>query len=146
MAPEVRTILVVEDDPLVASCVCDILGELEFAVLGAASSGPEALSLAEQDRPDLAVVDIRLSGPLDGVDIARVLTRRFGTAVIFLSGASDQTLFSRAQNVRPVKFLHKPFRPSQLLEAIDAARVKPATPPEAERRAIPTQEIEPSRL
>src|SRR5712691_5426328 len=59
-------ILVVEDDTLVSSYIAEVLVTLEFAVIGCASSGPEAIGLAERDLPDLALVDIRLSGPMDG--------------------------------------------------------------------------------
>jgi DNA-binding NarL/FixJ family response regulator len=132
VALDVQTILVVEDDPMVASCVCEILSELDFAVLGSASSGPEALGLADHVMPDIAVIDVQLTGPMDGIEVAEVLRRRFGTAVIFLSGASDEEMLRRADAAQPVKFLHKPFRPSQLLNAIDIAREPCATVDEIE--------------
>ena len=116
------TILVVEDDPLVAAYVCEVLEEFGYPVSGAASTAPEALSLAERDKPDIAVLDIRLSGTMTGIDVAELLARRFHTAVIFLSGTSDRRMIDRAEHTHPVTFLHKPFRPSQLLNAIATVR------------------------
>ena len=117
-----RRILVIEDDALVGSCLREVLEDLGFSVIGPASTGPEALSLAELHKPGIAIVDIQLSGEMDGIDIARAFDDRFGVAVIFLSGQRDADVVSRAQAVHPVQFLQKPFRASALLSAIEAAR------------------------
>ena len=119
--PDLRRVLVIEDDALVASCLCELLHDLEYAVIGPASTGPEALSLAELHRPDIAIVDIRLNGEMDGIDVARAFDERFGIAVIFLSGSCDETVMTRAQGVRPVRFLRKPVRVSALFGAIECA-------------------------
>lgn len=120
MAARASGILVVEDEPLVATVVCDTLMELGFTVCGSASTAPEALWLAETERPDIAVVDIKLHGDTNGVDLARLLSERFGISVIFLSGSRDRATIARAQGLGPVRFLHKPFRPTDLLNAIEA--------------------------
>ena len=117
-----RLILVIEDDALVASWLCEVLQGLGFSIVGPASSGPEALSLAELHKPDIAIVDIQLSGDMDGIDVARAFEERFGIAVIFLSGLHDETLQMKAQTVHPVSFLRKPFRAGALLDAIETAR------------------------
>jgi DNA-binding response OmpR family regulator len=115
-----RGILVVDDEPLVASVVCDTLTELGFEVSGAASTGAEALYLAEEHRPNIAVIDIQLRGGMNGVDLARLLGERFGMSVIFLSGSRDRLAITKAYGLRPVRFLKKPFRPTDLLSAIEA--------------------------
>ena len=119
--PDLRRVLVIEDDVLVASCLCEVLHDLEYSVIGPASTGPEALSLAELHRPDIAIVDIRLNGKMDGIDVARAFDERFGIAVIFLSGSCDETVMTRAQGVRSVRFLRKPVRVSALFGAIECA-------------------------
>lgn len=111
-------ILIVEDEPLVASYIKDVLEESGFAVAGLASSGPEALSLAEQYRPTLALVDIRLAGPMDGIEAARRLGADFAVAIIFLSGVVDAGIEARARALHPHGFLHKPFLPSQVFNTI----------------------------
>jgi DNA-binding NarL/FixJ family response regulator len=115
------SILVVEDDALVSSYIAEVLITLEFAVIGRASSGPEAISLAEPDPPDLALVDIRLRGPMDGIEVAQLLLKRFGVPSIFLSGIGDDQTIERALTVSSLGFLQKPFLPSQVFEAIDRA-------------------------
>ena len=115
------SILIVEDEALVASSVQEVLEELGFAVAGIASSAPEALALASDGRPDLALVDIRLAGPVDGVELARELRRRFNLRSIFLSAANDSNTLTRARQVEPLGFLTKPFRPSQVFNALQLA-------------------------
>jgi len=115
------SILVVEDDALVSSYIDQVLVQLEFSVIGRASSGPEAIGLAERNRPDLALVDIRLSGPMDGIKVAQLLHERFGVPSIFLSGIGDDQTIERALTVSSLGFLQKPFLPSQVFDAIDRA-------------------------
>jgi DNA-binding response OmpR family regulator len=112
-------ILVVEDEALVASYICEVLAESGFAVAGVASTGAEALSLAAATRPCLALVDIRLAGPMDGVEVARLLRERFAVPAIFLSGLGDAATMARARCAQPLGFLKKPFRPSQMFNAIE---------------------------
>jgi CheY-like chemotaxis protein len=117
----VARILVVEDDVLVASYIRDVLEESGFAIVGVASSGAEALALLERELPHLALVDIRLAGPIDGIEFACELRRRFDVPAIFLSGLHDPQTIERAKLARPLGFLEKPFRPSQVFNAIASA-------------------------
>jgi CheY-like chemotaxis protein len=119
MVCNVHCILVVEDEPLTSSYVAEVLVKLGFVVTGPASLGPVALALAERDRRELALVDIRLSGPMDGIELAQLLLQRFGVPSIFLSGFGDVQTIERARVACPLGFLQKPFRPSQVFNAID---------------------------
>src|SRR5713226_3117564 len=118
VAPTYRSkpisILIVEDEALIASYIEEVLGESGFRVAGIAASGPEALSLAAESRPSLALVDIRLTGPVDGIELACVLRQKFEVPAIFLSGLIDRDTTERAQAAQPLGFLPKPFLPSQV--------------------------------
>ena len=120
-ASKPTSILIVEDEALVASYIEEVLAESGFRVAGIAASGPEALSLAEETRPRLALVDIRLTGPIDGIELACLLRQKFGVPAIFLSGLADEETTHRAQLAEPLGFLRKPFRPSQVFNAIERA-------------------------
>ena len=63
------TILIVEDDPLVATYIKEVLAESGMRVAGTAGSGLEALSIADKQQISLALVDIRLTGPIDGIEL-----------------------------------------------------------------------------
>jgi CheY-like chemotaxis protein len=120
-ASKPTSILIVEDEALVASYIEEVLAESGFRVAGIAASGPEALSLAEETKPRLALVDIRLTGPIDGIELACQLRRKFALPAIFLSGLADEETTHRAQLAEPLGFLRKPFRPSQVFNAIERA-------------------------
>ena len=120
-ASKSASILIVEDEALVASYIEEVLAESGFRVAGVASSGPEALSLAEETRPQLALVDIRLTGPIDGIELACLLRQKFALPAIFLSGLADDETTRRAVAAEPLGFLRKPFRPSQVFNAIERA-------------------------
>ena len=115
------SILIVEDEALVASYIEEVLGESGFAVAGIAASGAEALSLAAENRPSLALVDIRLTGPIDGIELACQLREQFDLPAIFLSGLIDVDTTERARVANPLGFLPKPFLPSQVFNAIQKA-------------------------
>lgn len=112
-------LLIVEDEALVASYIREVLEDSGFAIVGVASSGREALALAAETRPRLALVDIRLAGPMDGIDVARQLREDFGIPAIFLSGIVDGAVEERAKAAQPLGFLHKPFLPSQVFNTIE---------------------------
>jgi two-component system, response regulator PdtaR len=114
-------LLLVEDEALVASYIRDVLEESGFVVAGVASSGPEAISLASERPVDLALVDIKLAGPMDGIEVARLLRERFAVSSIFLSGIHDPETMERAKVASPLGFLQKPFRPSQVFNALEKA-------------------------
>jgi two-component system, response regulator PdtaR len=115
------SILIVEDEALVASYIEQVLGESGYHVTGIAGSGPEALSLAAEAHPLLALVDIRLTGPIDGIELACQLRQKFAVPAIFLSGAVDAETTKRAESAQPLGFLAKPFLPSQVFKTIEAA-------------------------
>jgi CheY-like chemotaxis protein len=115
------SILIVEDEALVASYIEEVLASSGFRVAGIAASGAEALSQAEEYRPDLALIDVQLTGPVDGIDLACRLRDRFGLPAIFLSGLVDANTLERSKVAQPLGFLRKPFLPSQVFNAIERA-------------------------
>src|SRR5258705_12027638 len=117
-ASKPTSILIVEDEALVASYIEEVLAESGFRIAGIAASGPEALSLAEETQPRLALVDIRLTGPIDGIELACLLRQKFALPAIFLSGLADDETTRPAQLAGPLGVLPKPFRPSQLINPI----------------------------
>lgn len=115
------SLLIVEDEPLLAGLIGETVREIGFCVVGTASSGTEALSLIGAERPTLALVDIRLSGPVDGIELACRLREEFAIPTIFLSGAIDPETAVRARAAQPLALVEKPFRPSEVFNAIERA-------------------------
>jgi len=114
-------VLVVEDDALVALGIRLTLLELGYEVVGIAASESEAIALACSERPDLALMDIRLRGPVDGVDTARRLRADHGIRSVYLSAYADEQTMARVSQTYPLGFVQKPYAASQLRAALDLA-------------------------
>lgn len=114
-------ILIVEDDALVALGVRLTLTELGYYVVGIAASELEALSITQSEEPHLALMDIRLRGANDGVQVARRLWLEKGVRSIFLSAYADEQTMERVAQTKPLGFVQKPYSAQQLRAALDLA-------------------------
>lgn len=114
-------IMIVEDDALVGLGIRLTVGELGYDVVGIAASEPEAIKLAAETRPRLALMDIRLRGPVDGIDTARRLRSEFNIRSIYLSAYADEPTLSRVAQTYPLGFVQKPYSAAQLRSALDLA-------------------------
>jgi DNA-binding response OmpR family regulator len=123
-------ILVVEDDFLIASQMEAALTAAGFQIAGTASSGKEALQLAQSQSPTLAVMDIGLAGDRDGIDTALELFRSHGIRCIFASAYSDQEAQRRAAPAAPLGWLQKPYTMASLTAKVRAAVSELRRPPD----------------
>lgn len=132
VAPEPATapagaanVLVVDDEMLIAAYLEDTLEELGFQCCGVAGSAVEAMALARSRKPAIALVDIGLRGPTNGIELARGLQDDMGIAVVFLSGAVDSGTRRAAEAVGPRGFLTKPCSDHEIAavlgEIVDSA-------------------------
>lgn len=115
-------VLIVEDDALVALGIRMTLTELGYDVVGIAASEGEAVTLAGAERPDMALMDIRLRGPVDGVDTARRLRGEFGIRSLYLSAYADEQTMARVAQTFPLGFVQKPYSAPQLKAALELAQ------------------------
>ena len=109
-----RSVLVIEDEAVVALFLSDILADLNYDVCAVAAIGREAIALAARHRPTLAMVDVRLKGEFDGFDTARALRAQFGIPSLLLSGDPDALRNAADRGVTPIAVLSKPYTPEQL--------------------------------
>ena len=131
-------ILAVEDNPLLARALRPIVEELGYELLPVAADADEAVRLFELHQPDLVLLDIRLRGTQDGIDVARLLNARRPVPLIFVTSFQDRDTFERAKAVGAFAFLTKPYDALVLERAIELAvqhfqreqEPKPAAPPE----------------
>jgi CheY-like chemotaxis protein len=114
-------VLVVEDEGIVQLDLVARLTDLGYTVAAAASSGEAAIREASGTRPDLVLMDIRIKGPMDGIETASILRARFGIPIVFVTALYDPATIERAQALKPAGILTKPFRDHELELAIDAA-------------------------
>lgn len=109
-------VLIVDDEVLLADYVAAVVEGDGHEVVGTAMTAAEALLLMNQRRPDVAILDIRLKGETDGVDLADAIRASgLGASIIFISGSGDPETKARAEAVNPLAFLQKPFSDAKLL-------------------------------
>src|SRR5512142_1953087 len=119
-------ILVVEDETIVAMDIERGLRTAGYEVVGTTGSGEEAIRLAEQQRPDLVLMDIRLQGAMDGIDAGKTIRQRFHIPIVFLTAHADAATVARAKMAEPFGYLLKPFEDPELHTAIEIALHKRA--------------------
>ena len=111
-------VLIVEDDFLVASEAEAALIEAGFNVAAVVASAEDAIAAASKQRPDLAIVDIRLAGKRDGIDAAIELFKDYGVPCIFATAHSDAHARSRAEPAQPLGWLQKPYSMPSLVRLV----------------------------
>jgi DNA-binding NarL/FixJ family response regulator len=94
-------ILLLEDQVLIALGLTEVLNETGHEVVGVAATVSDALVVAANTKPDVAVVDVRLGGRRDGIEGAQLLREQFGVAVVFLTAQTDLGTKNRAAAVIP---------------------------------------------
>jgi len=122
-------ILVVEDDQIIQLDLRRHLNQLEYAVVGAASSGEEAIVKASELQPDLVLMDIRLRGAMDGIEAARRIRSEREVPVIYLTAQSGADLSANGADVLEPR-VTKPFKRTALQAAIETA-LNGKQPPES---------------
>jgi DNA-binding NarL/FixJ family response regulator len=114
-------ILVVDDEFLIASGLCAQIEEMGMAVCGTADTATEAIAMAQQHRPVVVLMDMRLRGPGDGVDAALAIHASVGSKVIFITGSREPATMTRIQLDHPAAVLFKPISFRQLQTTIETA-------------------------
>ncbi|MBC8167967.1 MAG: PAS domain S-box protein [Bryobacteraceae bacterium] len=118
-----KRILIVEDERVVAEQLQQSLSAQGYDVVGISSSGEDAVADGQRTRPDLVVMDILLSGKLDGISAAQQL-QPLGIPVVYLTGYSDRHLLDRAQHTEPLAYVIKPAKTAELGAVIQLALFK----------------------
>ncbi|CAM4418687.1 Response regulator receiver domain-containing protein [Pedobacter westerhofensis] len=115
-----KSILIVEDEFVVANSLRLTLKQAGYQVAGIAASSEEADEYIQKHKPDLVLLDIRLNGKRSGIDMARILNAQ-NIAFIYLSANSSQKILEEAKKTEPYGFMVKPYREKDLLVALDIA-------------------------
>jgi len=116
-----ESILVVEDDFIVAKVIEKNLIDLGYTIVGMVATGDEAIAKAGSERPDLVLMDIQLLGDMDGITASEKIHAAFNIPVIFLTALSDKQTFDRALLTAPYGYIIKPFSQNTLSATIRVA-------------------------
>ncbi len=110
-------VLVVDDEALVADFIADLVEEAGHEVIGIAATGEKALEYLERSDIDLAILDIRLKGRLNGIDLAQA-TRDRAIPHMFITGSGDPSTREAAEATGPLAILQKPFSQERLVSVL----------------------------
>jgi DNA-binding NtrC family response regulator len=119
-----RSILIVEDEAVVAEDLQHRLDGLGYEIAGWATNAADALVFAEDTAPDLVLMDIRLRGEMDGVEAASAIRDRVEVPVVFVTALADADTLERAKAADPLGYVVKPFSDRDLETAIELALYK----------------------
>jgi AmiR/NasT family two-component response regulator len=117
---EPRRVVIAEDEALIRMDLAEMLVEEGYAVVGQAGDGARAVELAEQERPDLVILDVKMP-VLDGIAAAERIAEARIAPVVILTAFSQRELVERARDAGAMAYLVKPFTRSDLVPAIEIA-------------------------
>lgn len=115
------TILVVEDEALIASEIERALVRLGHNPVDAVDNSDEALAILAQQPVELVLMDINIEGDTDGIATALLVRRQFAIPVVFLTARSDAATLNRAKLAQPYGYLVKPFTDDSLRAQVELA-------------------------
>lgn len=124
MMTDKPTILVVEDESIVAKDIQNTLIRLGYHVPATASSANTAFDKMDEFKPDLVFLDIKLKGDIDGIQIAERIKTEYDIPVIFLTSFVDKATLDRAKVTEPYAYLVKPYNEPDLQSAVEMALYK----------------------
>lgn len=121
------TILIVEDEAIVALDIRHRLSGLGYGIAAVVSSGEEAVEAALRLRPDVVLMDIMLEGEMDGIQAASAIIEQLDIPVVYLTAYTDEETLERVKVTQPCGFIIKPFEAREVHTAIEMACYKHAS-------------------
>src|ERR1700677_1497724 len=124
IVPAPAAILIVEDELILAKDLQRTLIDFGYDAYAIASSAEAAVKRADERRPDLVIMDIRIKGPQDGIQTAVILKRMFSPAIIYQTAHADEAMIERAKQTEPYGYLLKPVNAVELRSIVEIALYK----------------------
>jgi len=116
-----KSVLIVEDNGLLSIVEKQLIQKMGHRVIATVEDGAKALKIVEEKEPDILLVDVKLDGPMDGIQTVKEIRKKSDVPVIYLSGYSDPEVRSRAKEVGFSGYLTKPVRMDDLKVAFEKA-------------------------
>jgi len=117
-------ILIVEDDAVSALLLQRALEKNYHEIIGVAESGEKALEILEENYADMVMMDINLSGDLDGIKTTEIINEIYDIPVVYLSGSSDAETLNKVVGTNPSAYVIKPFNIRELNMVMELAVYK----------------------
>ncbi len=117
------SVFIVEDEAIIAQDVRTTLEGMGYRISGMASSGEESVRRVGALHPDLVLMDIKIKGPIDGLQAGGEILTRFRIPVIFMSAYTDPGLMGASVETRRAPWIQKPFDARELQDALEGSLV-----------------------
>lgn len=114
-------IMIVEDETIIANDIKTRLQNMNYTITSIADTGQKAVKKANEDRPDLILMDIQLKDRMDGIEASQLIRSRLNIPIIFLTAHADHRNLERAKNTKPYGYILKPFKDTDLKITIEMA-------------------------
>jgi two-component system, response regulator PdtaR len=121
MSDHQETVLVVDDEVLIADLWCMTLEDMGLTVCGTASTAISAIAMAQKHRPRVVLMDVRLRGEPDGVSAALAIHELVGSKVIFITGSKEESTLERIRQSHHAAVLFKPVSDRLFKATVKAA-------------------------
>ena len=115
-------VLVVEDEVLTAKSLKLDIEDLGVKVLGPVAKGENSVDIALKENPDLILMDIRLSGSMNGVEAAQQILLKKKIPIVFMTGFALKDIKGQAQKLNPIDYLEKPVDINRIKQIIEALK------------------------
>jgi CheY-like chemotaxis protein len=114
-------ILIVEDDAIIAEDLSNCIKDLGHNIISVEVTAERALTKIAQKKPQLILMDIKLSGALDGIEATSIINSRYKIPVIYITAFSDQKIRERVSKTMPLHYIIKPFDDDEVKRIITEA-------------------------
>lgn len=135
-------VLIVEDESIIYLHFKDMLELWEYAVIGPAMSGHDAISYTERENPDIILMDINLDSNFDGIQAVEIIQKRFDIPIIYITSSTNSETLERAKRTAPYAYLVKPINDYDLRTTIETVLARYAL----EKKIKETEEFSTSLL
>jgi AmiR/NasT family two-component response regulator len=132
-------VLIADDEAIIRLGLKTMLEEMGHRVVGMATDGPSAVRLAAKEKPDLAILDIKMPD-MDGLEVAEAITAKRRIPILMLTAYSDRELVERATKLAVLAYLVKPVKEADLGLAIELAMARFEEWQDLEREAADLKE------
>lgn len=120
MPPSPR-ILIVDDDTIITHIITTMLQKKGYNIVGIVDTGEEAVVKSAELVPDLVIMDVNLSGSMDGMDAAHYIFQLFHIPILFITGISDEEKLERVKCSQPYGIIFKPFTAIEITTGVSLA-------------------------
>ncbi len=108
------SVMIVEDESIIAHDLKNLLTKLDYRVFEPVHTGEEAVAMVGELKPDLILMDIVLSGEMDGIDAAEMIRGEYDIPIIFITSYFGRDFILRSKRIAPYGYILKPFKETEL--------------------------------